>query len=405
MLKKVIPLVLVLVMIVTTAFPVSAATTVYNLNDFVTNVDIDGENDLMTVVIPYELNRWHTVWWDHFGNYIKGQPIYNVQLESDMLPDEEVSINEFSVVYLPFGGGNYFDVSSLPFSTSFTLQNVVLYFVLNNGQGFNTDVLQTFSVQYYDENYNYISTQWVDKEYTFTPGNVQTFTYNLEDVTFTLDKPDGAKYAWFRMMLNFDAFYFHQNFSTLSVDIGDFKFDMRISSAYREMLQDQENQRLLNEVNEQLEEQNMTMQEVLEQEQANGEKLDDLKDAIEQAPQKEHDAATDGGNKNIGQVLDVIPNESAGFMEALSEFAESFSYNGTSAVLPIPAITLPEIPGLIPSFTIMDEQEIDFGVYVQLLPETLLLLVQSLLTIALIVYCFKELYDTIAYVMTLRRGS
>lgn len=314
--RRIFPVVTAVVILISMSFSASAETIVYNLNDFVTNVDIDGENDLMSVVIPRKLNRWHSILNGSSSNYIKGQPIYNLQLKSDWLPDEEASINEFSVVYLPFGGGNYFDVSSLPISTSFTLQNVVLYFVLNNGQGFNTDVFQNFSVQYYDENYKYISTQWIDKEYTFTPGNVETFTYNLEDITFTLDKPKNAKFALFRMILNFDAFYFHQNYSTLSVDIGDFVFDMRISSAYREMLQAEENSRLMNEINNQLAEQNKTMEDILngtpeQNEQISGavgemgsagDKLGDLSDQM----QVEH---PDASNMNVS-INSFIPETS-----------------------------------------------------------------------------------------------
>lgn len=121
--------------------------------------------------------------------------------------------------------------------------------------------------------------------------------------------------------------------------------------------------------------------------------------------EQEKNEALDSGDENIGEILDVIPDESEGFANALKDFTSAMSYEGTEAVLPIPALVLPEIKGLIPETVLLESQDFDLGSYIQMMPEWLLLLVQSLLTIALIVYCFKELYDTIAYVMTLRKGA
>lgn len=115
--------------------------------------------------------------------------------------------------------------------------------------------------------------------------------------------------------------------------------------------------------------------------------------------------ADSSGNSAVDDLTEAVPDYSEQFIEALREFASAFSYEGTEAVLPIPSIKIPCIPGLIPETVIFDGEDLDFGDYIVLLPSGLLLLVQSLLTIALIVYCFKELYDAISYVLTLRRGS
>lgn len=114
------------------------------------------------------------------------------------------------------------------------------------------------------------------------------------------------------------------------------------------------------------------------------------------------DGAVNNANDSIDQ---AVPNKSEGFMTAISTFTGSMSYNGTDAVLAIPALSLPEIPGLIPKTELMSDQELDLESFVEMLPAGLVLLVRSLLTIALIIYCFKELYDTIAYLLTLRKGD
>lgn len=111
------------------------------------------------------------------------------------------------------------------------------------------------------------------------------------------------------------------------------------------------------------------------------------------------------GNDSVSGVISGIPDYSADFQVAIQKFAEAASYNGTEAKLPIPAIKMPAIPGLIPSVTILGAQSLDFGEYVKLIPENIMTLVQSLLTAALIIYCFKELYDTVQYVLTLKGGK
>lgn len=134
-------------------------------------------------------------------------------------------------------------------------------------------------------------------------------------------------------------------------------------------------------------------------------------DAFNQAGQSEKTEASNTGSDLVGQLTDVIPNYSEGFVTALGAFASNFSYEGTDAILTVPQIRFPEIPGktkgppLVKSFVMMDEKQVDFSEFAEMIPEQLLLLVQCLLTAALIVFCGKELYDTISYVLTLRKGE
>lgn len=135
-----------------------------------------------------------------------------------------------------------------------------------------------------------------------------------------------------------------------------------------------------------------------------GDKLDGVQDAIDSLPDKEQHAADNQGNSSINGVLDVVPDYSDGFVQALGALAGSMSYSGTSAVLTTPVVAMPAIPGVMSGIQLMPSYDIDFGYWVQQLPSGLLTLVQSLLTLALVGYCFKELYSTIAYLFTLRGG-
>ena len=120
--------------------------------------------------------------------------------------------------------------------------------------------------------------------------------------------------------------------------------------------------------------------------------------------QAEKEEAKQEGNSSADELAEAIPDYSDGFMDALRGFAGSMTYTGTEAKLIIPTVRFPELPGVVPAFTIMEQTSVDFGDYIAMMPEWLLLLVRSLLTVALIVYCFRQLYSTVEYVLTLRGG-
>lgn len=121
--------------------------------------------------------------------------------------------------------------------------------------------------------------------------------------------------------------------------------------------------------------------------------------------ENEKNQASSGGNDNVNDLLDVIPDYSDGFVTALEDFADAFSYEGTACVLTIPGITIPAVSDLIPEFELLPTSVYNVESLFSLFPENIVLLVQSLLTIALIGYCFKELYDTVSYFLTLRKGD
>ena len=137
-------------------------------------------------------------------------------------------------------------------------------------------------------------------------------------------------------------------------------------------------------------------------------KLDDTNDKLDQIiaqPEQEKQEASDSGNEFIDSLTSVLPNKSQGFMDAIRRLADSMSYEGTEASLTFPSIVLPEIKGVMPSYKLNDPIPIDFGFWVAKIPGPVLTLVQVVLTIALIVFAFKELYRILSYAMTLKGGS
>lgn len=145
----------------------------------------------------------------------------------------------------------------------------------------------------------------------------------------------------------------------------------------------------------------MTMQEINEKLDATNDKLDQ----IIQQPENEKQEATDEGGELADQLTGALPDQSQGFMAGIKQLANAMSYEGTDAQLTFPAITLPEISGVMKSYKLSEEMPIDFGFWVQKIPDAILTLVQVVLTLALVVFAFKELYGMISYAMTLKRGE
>jgi len=126
---------------------------------------------------------------------------------------------------------------------------------------------------------------------------------------------------------------------------------------------------------------------------------------LQDSPEQEKQEATTQGNQSTSDATTAITDNSQGFIDSLGGLASSMSYSGTDCVWTFPAITLPAIPGVMDSMQLTTEKPIDFSYWVNQIPANLLLLIQSLLTVALIIYCFKEVYGTISYVLTLRGGG
>lgn len=124
----------------------------------------------------------------------------------------------------------------------------------------------------------------------------------------------------------------------------------------------------------------------------------------ESQEQQKQEAQTQGGN-SVSQGNSAIEDKGGDFASSLGGLTNSMSYTGTQCAWEFPEVKLPAISGVMDEVVLIRSQPIDFSVWVNAIPSGILLVVQSVCTIGLIVYCFKELYSTIAYVLTLRKDD
>ena len=124
-----------------------------------------------------------------------------------------------------------------------------------------------------------------------------------------------------------------------------------------------------------------------------------------QIQENEKNETQSQGEGSVNDVSGAIDDKSSGFVSSIRNLVSAMSYNGTSCSWKVPPIKLPAIAGIMDEVKLTDEMPIDFEYWVNKIPANILLLVRSLLTIALIGYCFKELYNTISYVLTLKGGG
>lgn len=127
--------------------------------------------------------------------------------------------------------------------------------------------------------------------------------------------------------------------------------------------------------------------------------IDNQNDLAEQ----EKNEIQSSGNQAT-DAMDSIPNESEGFINALGTFVSTMSTTDTSCSITFPAIKTPSFAG-IPGATLSEEYEVDFAAAISLIPSDIMKLIRALTTIALIVFCFKELYDTISEALTRKKAS
>lgn len=139
--------------------------------------------------------------------------------------------------------------------------------------------------------------------------------------------------------------------------------------------------------------------------QNNDKNTDKIIDNQNQLQENEKNEAESSGQGSVDEISGAIEDKSAGFVSAISNLVGSMNYNGTACAWSFPAIKLPAIDGVMAETQLTEEMPIDFEFWVNKIPSNILLLIRSILTIALIGYCFKELYGTISYVLTLKGGG
>lgn len=133
--------------------------------------------------------------------------------------------------------------------------------------------------------------------------------------------------------------------------------------------------------------------------------LEKIFNYLNESQEQQKQEAQTQGNSSVSQGSSAIEDKGGDFAGSLSGLTNSMSYTGTDCSWTFPTVKLPAIPGVMDEVTLIESQPIDFSFWVNAIPSGIMLIIQSVLTIGLIVYCFKELYSTIAYVLTLRKDD
>lgn len=147
----------------------------------------------------------------------------------------------------------------------------------------------------------------------------------------------------------------------------------------------------------------ITNQDIIDNQDANTDKvIQSQKDQYEQEKQETENA----GNDSVDSLLGAIPGDTDGLLNSFGNLINCMTTTEQKTKFSFGSLKTPSIMG-IPSYTLVEDISLDLGRYEKENPtfKTILILVRALLTIALIIYCFKELYSTIQYVLTLRKGD
>lgn len=128
-------------------------------------------------------------------------------------------------------------------------------------------------------------------------------------------------------------------------------------------------------------------------------------EAIKEQQENEKQEANNSGNDAVDSVTGAIPSDTAGFMEAVKLLTSSMSYDGTDAVWTIPSMKIPKMDGITEEIKLTDNLQVNFADYVNMIPEKPLSVARIVCTLALIVFCAKELYGLIQEVMISRRSG
>ena len=96
--------------------------------------------------------------------------------------------------------------------------------------------------------------------------------------------------------------------------------------------------------------------------------------------------------------MEVMPSYDLG--DVFDGFVNVMHYDGLDCYLDIPEIYIPEIPNVTQRVVLYSGGTINFKDYFDMIPDKIILVVRAILTIALILFSFKELWTTIGQALS-----
>lgn len=154
--------------------------------------------------------------------------------------------------------------------------------------------------------------------------------------------------------------------------------------------------------NQKLDSMNALLSEIKSEQKITNNWLEKIFDWLNETKEQERQEVQTQGSNSVSQGNDAIQNSGEDFEGSIIGLVNSMNYSGTDCKWTFPEVKMPSISGVMGETILIKKQDIDFGMWIDKIPANILLLIRSLLTCSLIVYCFKELYGTISYVLTLK---
>ena len=355
----------------------------FNYRQYIENVTVDGTNDIVTVSVPMDMVT---------GNIAAGDWTTLATWQGSIFSGYQTTGEGYyhAMVY-PFGE-DYLSLSNIPDDADYRLTFYVT--------GFTNPDKDT--VQYIRLFERYIAGDTIYRPMRYLDYGTPTGD------SYLLSVEDSFSSGYDGFSPEFDVYFYSSGATTLSVELISFELVLTISSYYR-ALDEMGYTEQIDELRKELESQGKQLEDILDQQQQTNDKLDALPgqigDEMQGVIDNEKDEANSEGNKFVDQILGALPDPSTDVLAALKSLTDATAYTGTDAVLPIPAIVLPGIDGLFPETEIWGGTDFDLGEFISLLPPTLLTLVQSLFTIAIVLYCVYELKGIISYCLTLKESK
>lgn len=205
--RKLCILFTVLSILVCFAVPCFAADIDYN--DYIYNVELDGDNDIVSVSIP--VSSLSSIGWRVWDRTASGQPLVAESYGSSFSYAYNPS-KTYMMAVAPFSG-DYLDLRDIPDGTTIVFSYSVIGAAYSGDSGIQARV-----------NANYYSSEYQNLKYVNGPLQGGQFLESNE-VAYTLDKPDGTSFGRFGISF-IDVTMLGSGTRTVTLDSVTFKFSI-----------------------------------------------------------------------------------------------------------------------------------------------------------------------------------
>lgn len=244
---------MVVVLLVLLACPAFAEE--INYRDYVTHVDVDGDNDLVTVSIPAEWCEGQIVYGDgtELREWLGPSFCWDFTDSVSSYDKLRVYIAPFGTAYgswdYDYGNGRYLSTSNIPSGTTFNIDFAIRLESTNNDISYKSNDFRSYSV---DDSRAILYSKYFPTPTTDSDGWL--------NFSFAGDIPTDSD-GWFPFMM----VYMNGQLpgGIFEFELRNFEINLSISALYRINETTQENNALLREVKRQLAEQGKTMDDIL----------------------------------------------------------------------------------------------------------------------------------------------